>query len=390
VGRLPVDLAVYRQAGRVVRQGIDLYGPAFRHPWPHLAFTYPPFAALISVPLDLVPGAVLVVAWTCGSLLLLLGMVRMVLRPYQDPERAGVRHGLLLGLAAGAVMWTVPLRQNLSYGQVNVLIASACITDCLLVRRGRGVLVGLATAVKLTPGLFIVYFAASRQRAAAMRAALTAAACSVLGVLVLPGPSREYWLRLFFHPQRLGRVAGFLNQSLYGMAERLRLPLAAWAVGALGAAGVGLWRASRAHGRGDEVAAVALVGVASLLVSPVSWQHHAVWIVPSLATLAVGATSLPRITVAMGALALFTVPLPSLGHRMPHEGLLAPVSIVLENAYVLGYLALMIWLPVHRGRAGRADLPPRAVPWRPRPARYRAGALDESSSGVTHEWRART
>jgi alpha-1,2-mannosyltransferase len=354
---MPVDLAVYREAGRAVLHGMDLYAPGFRHPWPHLAFTYPPFAAVLSVPLGLVPSPALVVAWTCASLLLLLGMARMVLRPHLDPERAGVRQGLLLGLAAGAVMWTVPLSNNLSYGQVNVFIASACITDCLVVRRHRGVLVGLATAIKLTPGLFIVYFATSRQRAAAMRAALIAATCSVLGILLLPGPSREYWLHLFFHPERLGRVAGFKNQSLYGMVERLNLPVWTWILLALTAAGVGLWRASRAHHSGNEVAAVALVGLTTLLVSPISWQHHAVWIVPALAVLAGKATSPWRVAAAIGTLALFVVPLPYLGHGMTHGRALGALAIALENGYVLGYVALLTWLPAGRGRGTPARSP---------------------------------
>jgi alpha-1,2-mannosyltransferase len=357
MGRLPVDLAVYREAGRAVLHGIDPYAPAFgRRLSPPLPFTYPPFAAVLALPLGLLPARVLVVTWTCSSLLLLLAMVWLVLRPHLDLEQAGLRDGSLLGLAAGVVAWTVPLWNTISYGQVNVFIAFACLADCLAPPKRRGLLVGLVTAVKLTPGLFILYFAVTRQRTAAIRAALTAIACGFVAALLLPSSSREYWLHLFFDTRRVavGRLEFFTNQSLYGMVERLDLPVWTWILLALTAAGVGLWRASRAHRFGNEVAAVALVGLTALLISPISWQHHAVWIVPALAVLAGNATGPRGVALALGALALFVVPLPYLGHGMPHEGIVGALAFVLENGYVLGYVALLTWLPVD-GNPGALD-----------------------------------
>ncbi|TMK52142.1 MAG: DUF2029 domain-containing protein, partial [Actinobacteria bacterium] len=113
-GKFPLDLAVYREAGRVVLHGGDPYAPDFgRHLRIPLPFTYPPFAAVGSVVLGVLPEPVAIVAWTTLSLSLLVVMVWLVLGQ-------SLRHPVLLGLAAGALAWTVPLNETISFGQVNL------------------------------------------------------------------------------------------------------------------------------------------------------------------------------------------------------------------------------------------------------------------------------
>ena len=64
-GEVPRDLAVYREAGRVLSQGGDLYGPGFgRDLKVPLPFTYPPLAGILAVPLGWLPGWVLTLVWT--------------------------------------------------------------------------------------------------------------------------------------------------------------------------------------------------------------------------------------------------------------------------------------------------------------------------------------
>ena len=342
-GKFPLDLAVYREAGRVVLHGGDPYAPDFgRHLRIPLPFTYPPFAALGSVVLSVVREPVAIVAWTTLSLALLVAMVWLVMGQ-------SLRQPVLLGLAAGALAWTVPLNETISFGQVNLLLAMACLLDCTWSGRRRGVLVGVATAVKLTPGLFIVYFALTRQWAAAVRAAATAAICELLAAAILPGPSRRYWLHLAFSPGRTGDPGYYTNQSVFGTLTRLHLTQWLWVLWvpiALGVGALGMWRAARAHREGQEIAAVALVGLTGLLMSPISWQHHAVWIVLVVGALAARATTPRRAIAPLAVVAVFLLPLPWFGSRLVAEGAAPMLGPLLENSYVLAFLVLLVTLPV--------------------------------------------
>jgi len=354
-GKFPLDLAVYREAGRVVLHGGNPYAPAFgrdlRVPLP---FTYPPFAAMAAVVLALVPNALLGALWTALSLGLLGAIAWLAFRPaIQRVEREppvarwpAWQRAAAFGAVVGLLAWTVPLNETISFGQVNLVLAGACLLDCSRPSGRRGVLVGLATAIKLTPGIFVAYFAVTRQWAAAARAAAVALACEVLATVVLPHPSRQYWLHLAWTPGRTGNPGYFTNQSLYGVVTRLHLPLVLWPLLAAGAGVLGLWRAARAHAAGAELAAVALVGLTGVLVSPISWQHHAVWIIVVLGVLAAWAATLHEAAVVVGVLVLFLIPFPLLGH-----GLLSgtgPLQVVLVNADVLAFVALLALLPLAR------------------------------------------
>jgi len=108
---------------------------------------------------------------------------------------------------------------------------------------------------------------------------------------------------------------------------------------------VGMHRARVAHDSGQELVAVTLVGITSLLVSPVSWIDHAVWIVPATGILLGDGRDVWRRAAWISALGLFVVRLPdwTADGRLP-IGL--GVTGVLENAYLLAYVLLLIFLPV--------------------------------------------
>lgn len=359
--QLPIDLGVYREAGRYALHHRDPYSAGFGADLPApLPFTYPPFAALVLIPLALVPTTSLVVGWTLLNLALLVGIAVVAVRPAL--VRRGLAHPAWFGLAAGGLAWTVPVAQTIAYGQVNLLLMAACLLDCTWTGRRRGVLVGLATALKLTPGLFIVYFAATRQWAAAVRAAAIAAACALVGAVVYPGASREFWLHLVFETRRPGSPSYYGGQSLLALLGRLHLTVV-WLPLALAIAALGLWRAAMAHEAGSEVAAVALVGLTAVVVSPVSWQHHGVWIVLAAGVLAGWATTLPKALAAAAAVGVFLLPLDYWGQRLLTAG--APdawFTMLLRNAFALAFIALVVALPVPRRRvtAGTGA----AAPWR--------------------------
>ena len=348
-----VDLDVYRNAGTSVLHGRDLYG--FRsHPPQRLPFTYPPFAALLAVPLSWLPFGAAGIVWTLGELACTVVLTAIGFRLLLP--RAGRWWPLLLGLLAGLVTLTLPFRDEIKFGQVDELLAVLVVVDCLRTRRRTGgVLTGVAAAIKLTPAVFVVYlFVAGRRRAAATAAA-TFAACTLLAAAVLPGDSHRYWTDALFHTERLRSNAGTSNQSLRGMWLRAlpghdRAVTVAWLLSAAVVAAIGLWRAramspcSRKEG-GDEVAAVALVGLTAILVSPVSWIHHLVWLPLVLGVLAGTGRDLRRAALAVAVWAFFVVRIPWLGSHAAASRTFVPLGRILQDGFGLMGLVLLVLLP---------------------------------------------
>jgi len=325
-----IDLDVYREAGHVVLHGGSPYAASFglrppsyplRYPLP---FTYPPVAALLAVPLTWVSPAVAAWLWDLGSVAamvaVMVGVSRWLTGPTADPgpgprpgdqRPAAARRWLTGGdsRALGAARWwgrpaaaavvglvvavtlvSRPVRDDLMFGQIDVLLMAACMADVLCRRRRwpTGVLVGLATAVQVAPGIFVVYLLLSRRWAAARTAAVTWAVATGIGALVLPGPTLRFFTVLLFDSSRVGNLAYFSNQSLWGMVVRAQLgpwhllllwaAIAGSAVGGLGGAALltrldpSPWNAWRA---------ALLVGLTWALVSPVTWIHGMVWLLPA-------------------------------------------------------------------------------------------------------------
>jgi len=345
-----VDLDVYRNAGTSVLHGRDLYG-YLSHPPQRLPFTYPPLAALLAVPLAWFSFAAAGILWTLGELACTVALTAVGFKPLL--RRAGVWWPLLLGLLAGLLQLTLPLRDEIKFGQVDELLAVLVVVDCLWLRRTRagGVLVGVATAIKLTPAVFVVYLLVRGSRRAAATAAATFAACTLAAAVILPGDSHRYWTDALFHTERLRSNAGTSNQSLRGMWLRA-LPghrtavTVAWLLTATAVAVIGLWRARAAAGRGDEVAAIALVGLTAVLVSPVSWIHHFVWLPLVIGVLLHEGRNWRQRLLAAVILAFFVVPVPWLGSHAAATRNLVPLGRIIQDGFGLMALVLLILLPV--------------------------------------------
>ena len=172
-----------------------------------------------------------------------------------------------------------PVEETLYFGQVNLVLMAVVVCDLLLPdsSRVKGIGVGIAAGFKLTPAIFVVYLLATRRFAAVARALAAGAATVVVGFLVLPAESADFWFgRLFMDSERVGGVAYLANQSLNATIVRfsgstsgespLWLPVAA-VVGAFG-----IWVAVRVRRRGSELAGVLVCALTGLLVSPVSWS----------------------------------------------------------------------------------------------------------------------
>jgi alpha-1,2-mannosyltransferase len=296
VGMSMVDMVVYRAEGAAVAHHGDLYGLTVTQ-W-KLKATYPPFAAMLFTPTAWVPVGLLRVL-VSGANLVLLGVLAHLGAELVGWPRRAMRPALVF-LAVGLGVWLEPVFTTLRYGQVNLLI------DCLVLHdlnrpdgsRGKGVGIGLATAIKLTPGLFAVYLLVSGRSRAAVTAGATCLATMLLGAVAMPGASRAFWTDYVFDTSRVGKEYLVDNQSLRGLLERaLRTPdpglVALLLTGLTAVAGLALAvaihrnAAGFARARAWSVLCVAITGV---LVSPISWTHHWVWCVPLLVLLAAEAS----------------------------------------------------------------------------------------------------
>ena len=313
-GHLPyrIDVDVYRMGGRAWLDGQPLYadGAMFHtRGGLDLPFTYPPLAAIMFSPLAWVSLSAASVTITAITLVLLVVSVWIVL------NRLQVWPGRTWWLAAGVVAVSVtalePIRANFSFGQINVVLMTLVIADCVPRRTPwpRGVLLGLAIALKLTPAVFLLYFVLRRDVRATLTAVASFVAATLIGVVLAWRDSWEYWTATVRHTERIGNATLNTNQNAAGALARLGLSegthIVVWTWACLGALALTVWAVRRVLGGGDSggepALALVLVALFGLVVSPVSWSHHWVWALPTVIVTAVLAYR--RGSLALGAVA---------------------------------------------------------------------------------------
>lgn len=346
-----VDLDVYRSGGQAVLRGAPVYD-FLTQPPQLLPFTYPPFAVLLALPLAMVSWSVAQWAWVILIFVALTVVVR-----YSFAELLARFRGwapLLAGALVALCTYPLPLRDQIRFGQVDVFLVAMCLADCTgrPKRWPRGALVGLATAIKLVPGVFIIYFWVTGRRREAVNATVAAAVATLGTFLVLPGDSADYWFRALFDSERLGSNTGTANQAIRGILMRMHWPDAVTSLVWLACVALvvffGFREARRAYLDGNELAGVAITGLIAVLVSPVAWIHHLAWLVAVFGAL-VGAGRDRRSMLVAGLVWLFYVlELPWWGMRLLAHGQPLPGRL-LQAAYGVGALVLVLclrrWLP---------------------------------------------
>ena len=299
----PVDLGVYRSGGLIVRHVQPPYNPHLAAPlyqWPGtpgglpLKFTYTPFAAVVFAVVSFIPWR-----WLPG-ISVWVNIAALLATLWFSYGGLGWRRGLTRAgatlLTAAAVFWTEPVLRTIYLGQVNLVLMALiiwdlCQPDTRASRWWKGFGVGVAAGIKLVPLIFIPYLLLTRRfRQAAMAAAGFAVTVAV-GIALLPADSGRWWLRgLFFNGGRTGFVGWEGNQSLRALLTRLLGSVAgaqpAWLVVAVITTAAGLACAVVLDRAGHQFAGLLAAALTGLLVSPISWDHHWVWIVPGVALLA--------------------------------------------------------------------------------------------------------
>ncbi|WP_121158793.1 glycosyltransferase family 87 protein [Micromonospora pisi] len=378
------DLKIYMKAMRFWADGHPLYD--YAQPdrvQGELYFTYPPFSALLLRPFADLRLGVTVAIFTILTSLAVVVTTWWLMKPIAD--RRGIPRWFAAGAAIPLVFAAESTRETITFGQINMLLVVLILADLLFAvprnSRWAGVGIGLATALKLFPGIFIIYLLAARRWRDATVASATAAVATLLAAAVAPGDSWRFWTHELWSTNRVGRTDYTGNQSLFGLLSRFTVPdkpdQLLWLSLVAVVGGYGLWRASRAARGGDGLAGLALTGLVGSLVSPISWTHHVYWFIPAVLVLAdAGMASPPGwepagtsrrrrrtllvlAAVVYGSVVYGVVSFHDWGSAP--EPTNSPVEFVLRNMYVLLAVVLLVVLPTrHLVRMAPASSPPRS------------------------------
>ena len=367
-----IDLEVYRFGVQAWLSGGDMYG-TLPETADHitLPFIYPPFAALVLLPLAVVPWAAAWVALLALSTAA-LGITFFVVarRLWPSGGRGGalsvasialplallVQPGKAIDFSRPApripAFALEPVMQTIEFGQVNLLLMALVTVDVLAVhpRWPRGLLVGIAAAVKLTPAAFVLYFLLRRDYRAAAVAAVSCVLATGLAFLVAPGSSWTFWLN-----NPAGGVSGspfFTDQTIQAVLARAgvdgTLKTVLWLVLSAGVLALAAPAIRRAPA---PLALMATAGVA-LLVSPTSWSHHWVWVAPALLVAAASAwraRSLGWLAVTVLSAAVFVIAPHQLD--LPHPGVDWTVRQQVFGSTYVWFTALLLTALWWRWRA---------------------------------------
>jgi alpha-1,2-mannosyltransferase len=306
VGHTPyrIDIDVYRMGGQAWLDGRPLYanGAQFHTPIGlNLPFTYPPLAAIVFCPFAWLGMPAASVTITLITLALLLVSTMIVLTGLDVwstarvlPGPAWLRRWWLTALiVAAAAIYLEPIKANFAFGQINVVLMTLVIADCVPRRTPwpRGLLLGLGMALKLTPAVFLLYFLLNRDKRAVLTSIASFLAATLAGFALAWRDSWEYWTDTINNTDRIGAASLNTNQNVAGALARLGLNdhqrFLPWVAACLLVLGLTVWATRRVLRAGEPTLAVICVALFGLAVSPVSWSHHWVWMLPTVVVTAV-------------------------------------------------------------------------------------------------------
>lgn len=264
--------------------------------------THPPPSILLALPFAHLSYPDAHLWWELSTAVILLIGVVLAVR-----EVGGPYWVCFLPIALAWLVWADPCLGSARWGQPNFLLAGLLAIGWVADRRGygvaAGVCVGLATAIKLYPGLVFLHFVLTGRWRALI--------AGVLAVLAMNGVAAAVFGLEAFHthrqvslPSLIEFQAAWPNMSINGYVQKLLDPnpaqcegeaypfrnptLAKGVVGGVGLLVLGalVWAIRRVRHSGPDVGWAACVP-AMLLLSPITWSHYfVVMIVPFVVLLA--------------------------------------------------------------------------------------------------------
>lgn len=318
----PVDMIIYRSGVRAFLEGGEMYSVPMYAGDLALPFIYPPFGALILVPLSIfdvihsdLAGDIMIMVSSALIIACLWFVLGAVARGSVDK----------LSLAAlTAATWPValliePVWLNSGFAQINVVIMALVILDLVPRKRflPQGSLIGIAAAIKITPLAMLLFFLLRRDFRAILVAGASALLATGVAALIRWDATVDYFSTVLLG---MGTDSEFgvstvyqSNSSFKGMLMRWWTSDAAldanstltnviWLVAALLTIVLGGWLMVALFRRDMLVDAALVNALIMLLISPVSWSHHWIWLTLILPVLAWRCLTVLRAPVALSAL----------------------------------------------------------------------------------------
>ena len=247
------------------------------------AFTYPPGAILLLWPLMWIPIHHLAFAWIFGSLLALIGTV-FIAQHYVLKQKLMTVSLSACAISIGSIFLFPSVRDCLGWGQTSTFIMFAVLLDWLLIRgKAQGVLLGLMTALKLYPAIFILVWLLRRQWQAAFTALATFTVITMSAVILWPASASTYFSKVLFGGNELKHFlnnnAPISSSSFSSMFNRTPFhPGEFGSVGQLVASLIvvilGLYAAQNLWKHSYEFSSAVVLLVTSIIGAPVAWDHY--------------------------------------------------------------------------------------------------------------------
>jgi alpha-1,2-mannosyltransferase len=330
------DFEVYFYGGsRVLETGEagvnELYAPR-----DGLPFTYPPFAALLFAVLASLGQSVGSLVFITTALLGAAVVSAWLARHYFGLGRwrdafADWRFRAVALAGTAAILLLGPWRDTFDFGQINIILMGLVLADFALYGKSRagelrwpaGLLIGIAAGIKLTPLAFGLYFLVRRDFKALGWMAAGFFGSIAAAWALLPAASVTFWTKILPDTGRIGGPGYVDNLSVKGLLLHLGMPDSGltsmvWLALSLALAAVAALVIKWAVEADENFVAVSATAVLMLLISPVSWSHHWVWMAVALPCMAFAMHRVPSrdgkmrlagwIIVAFSALAFYLTP----------------------------------------------------------------------------------
>jgi len=291
-----LDFSVYWFGGSILNDAgaspSDLYGPSVAAAGgPELPFTYPPFAALIFGLLALWPQPAALMLFNVAGVAIAAWVAATIVKYWASKHdwRTALSSGRSRWIAGAvflAVLFLGPWRETLAFGQINILLMGLMAVDLLGASRrrgfrGSGFLVGIAAGIKLTPLVFGLYFLMRKDWRGLANMSIGFAGTVLLAWVVRPAESLQFWLEILPDTSRIGGAGYVDNLSIKGALLHFGVPQDSvsvpWLALSLATVVLAAFLIRAASSQGARVIAMSTTALTMLLISPVSWSHHWVW-----------------------------------------------------------------------------------------------------------------
>lgn len=305
----PIDMVIYREGVKAFMAGGEVYSQPMMAGDIALPFIYPPFGALVMVPLagdwfsDAMAGDIMI---TLSNLL--IGLIVLLLAFALNKQRTTpFVSSDVISVAAliwGIVLIFEPVRLNNGFAQINIIIMVLVALDLIPRKRlkwlPQGWLIGVAAAIKITPLAMLLYFLLRKEIKPIITAGVSAVIATLIAAAIRWDVAWEYFSTKLLSMGSGGdfgvETAYQSNSSLKGALERLFTSKEAmesassitniiWLCLAIITVVLGGWLMVVLMKRGLNIEAWLINSFIMLLISPVSWSHHWVWLAIALPVL---------------------------------------------------------------------------------------------------------